>query len=958
MAVAGSLTYDTKLDTSGFEKGVNKIENKTQSAGLTVKNIITGLGITKLITSAIGTITSSIDGAVSRMDIMNNFPKVMENLGISAEASEKAINKLSDGLQGIPTTLDEGALAVQRFASKNDDVEKSVALFLAVNDAILAGGANTQIQSSALEQLSQAYAKGRMDMMEWRTIQMAMPAQLKQIATVMGLDTDALGEMMRQGDNTAEVMDQFIGTIMEMDTKGVAGFKSLKEQARNATGGIQTNITNMKTAITRGVATIMDQLDKILKDKGLGGIGNIITQIGKKAEGLFKEVANILPKIVDMIIELFNILNKLKPVILAVVAAFVAYKGALLVIQAINFVSNIVESVSLFIDLAKEVKNATDMMNLLNIAMEANPVGIIAGAIGIVSTLAIEFYKAKTESDELTKSIENNAKVLDDYQKEMDDLRKQREDSLSVSNAEFGYYESLYKELQTIVDENGKIKEGYEERAKVITTILSDALGIEIEIVDGQIKQYGDLEQSIYNVIQAKEAESYISAHKTEYDEALKDEKTLYDTLQSSISDYNEALKNGEQIYLDLKDAFNLTDTELKEFIETGDLSLEHISIMTNSMSDLKDKAIEYRNGQGEANEKIKEAKEVLEDANEKYAENQVIIKQNKDAIEAFAGEHYEAVKKIYDDKVLFNSKSLESDKDTIEKTKRQNEEAYKKNIETYQNQLDYLEQNQDKYNTNFIESEKRRIKEEMDLLEQEKNDANKKLDEQYEDANTKIVAGINKELEILTNKKYEFKDAGEGMLQLYVDGLEVGAPIAYDTASKFAEGTVQKIKDKEMDAEEAGKFLVEGVSLGIKNKQGTLFSNMFTLGQNLLSTFKSSLKENSPSKATKQFGEWLIEGFNVGVEEEENDVLKNIEDFGDDVLNKMQNAVNIQTGKMSFSGTTGTVNQILTATGTTTVVNENKLLLDGDVVYENQKKVVARKNLQTQFGGAYNVSN
>ena len=71
-----------------------------------------------------------------------------------------------------------------------------------------------------------------------------------------------------------------------------------------------------------------------------------------------------------------------------------------------------------------------------------------------------------------------------------------------------------------------------------------------------------------------------------------------------------------------------------------------------------------------------------------------------------------------------------------------------------------------------------------------------------------------------------------------------------------------------------------------------------------------------------------------------------------------MKNAVNIQTGKMAFSGTVGSVNQILTATGTTTVINENKLLLDGDVVYENQKKVSAKKNLQTQFGGAYNVSN
>ena len=156
MAVAGSLTYDTKLDTSGYQKGINDIESKTKSGGASVKNIVAGLGITKLVTKAFDTIRNSMDSAIKRIDTMNNFPKVMSNLGISAKDSEQAIKKLSDGLQGIPTTLDAGALAVQRFTSKNGDVKKSADLFLAVNDAILAGGASSQIQESALEQLTQA----------------------------------------------------------------------------------------------------------------------------------------------------------------------------------------------------------------------------------------------------------------------------------------------------------------------------------------------------------------------------------------------------------------------------------------------------------------------------------------------------------------------------------------------------------------------------------------------------------------------------------------------------------------------------------------------------------------------------------------------------------------------------------------------------------------------------------
>ena len=140
--------------------------------------------------------------------------------------------------------------------------------------------------------------------------------------------------------------------------------------------------------------------------------------------------------------------------------------------------------------------------------------------------------------------------------------------------------------------------------------------------------------------------------------------------------------------------------------------------------------------------------------------------------------------------------------------------------------------------------------------------------------------------------------------------------------------------------------------------KQNNIFAAVTGFAGSILATLRKGLKENSPSKASKQYGEWLLEGLNVGINNEKNDVLNNIDNFSDDILNRMSNAVNVQTGKMAFSGTSGTVNQILTATGTTTVVNENKLLLDGDVVYENQKKVTARKNLQTQFGGAYSVSN
>ena len=106
MAIAGSLTYDTKIDKDGFKKGLNSIEKETSNAGTKIKNIITALGITKIISSAFNVINNSLDGAISRLDTMNNFPKVMSNLGIGAEESKVAINELSERLKGIQVRME------------------------------------------------------------------------------------------------------------------------------------------------------------------------------------------------------------------------------------------------------------------------------------------------------------------------------------------------------------------------------------------------------------------------------------------------------------------------------------------------------------------------------------------------------------------------------------------------------------------------------------------------------------------------------------------------------------------------------------------------------------------------------------------------------------------------------------------------------------------------------------
>ncbi|CAM3608209.1 tape measure protein [Erysipelothrix urinaevulpis] len=260
----------TNNTLGSLERTSNKTSKGVIGGFKFMKTAILALGIGKLIQ----TITNGMDGAIARVDTMNNFPRTMSNLGIGAEQSQMSIDRLSEKLKGLPTTLNDAALSVQRFTSSNGNIKASTEMFLAMNNAVLAGNAPMEMQRSAVEQLSQAYSKGKPDMMEWRAAMSAMPAQLKQVALSMGYaSADALGESLRNGTLT---MNEFMLEMIKLNREGVAGFQSFEEQARNATGGISTSIANVKTAVTRGIADILNTIGQANIAAFFNGITNAI----------------------------------------------------------------------------------------------------------------------------------------------------------------------------------------------------------------------------------------------------------------------------------------------------------------------------------------------------------------------------------------------------------------------------------------------------------------------------------------------------------------------------------------------------------------------------------------------------------------------------------------------------------------------------------------------------------
>lgn len=420
---------------------VDNFSNKSSSSSDKTKNAFSGISgavtvaagnlISAGIHKSFDMINSSVDGAIRRVDILNNFPKVMSNLGISADASKKAITQMSESLKGLPTSLDNAAASVQRLTSKNGDVGKSTEMFLALNNAILAGGAPMDIQATAIEQISQAYAKGKPDMMEWRALQSAMPAQLKQIAQAFfqngsALDvylkkareyaaknpmsstgkelldqltavkngtgdmTTALGTAMRTGIIS---MDDFMGTITKLNKEGTNGFQSFEQQARNSTGGIQTSIENSKTAVVRGVA-------KIIEAFGSGDMSGAAGGFGKTLE-------NVLTGVADMI----KFVKENKEVFTGIAIAVGVLTGAVIAYDtAVKMSTTIAKAYTVAINLWKgAVTVATTAQKLFTLAMNASPLMKIVTVIGLVVGALAWFF---TQTEEGRKIFGQVAKTV------------------------------------------------------------------------------------------------------------------------------------------------------------------------------------------------------------------------------------------------------------------------------------------------------------------------------------------------------------------------------------------------------------------------------------------------------------------------------------------------------------------------------------------------------------------
>lgn len=193
-------------------------------------------------------------------------------------------------------------------------------------------------------------------------------------------------------------------------------------------------------------------------------------------------------------------------------------------------------------------KLGTGIMSFITNPAGAAVIGVAALTVALIAnTREMENYKkaGSKMSEEEQMLIDRTKELKQAY----DESNKSKLDAIKSANDESTAQQTLWEKLQGTVDANGRVLAGKEAYAQFIAGELSDSLGKEISIVDGQIQEYDKLKNTIQQVIEKKRAEAVQSAMQEQYSEALQKQSEatlLYNENLGKVMATKQKLKKAE----------------------------------------------------------------------------------------------------------------------------------------------------------------------------------------------------------------------------------------------------------------------------------------------------------------------------------------------------------------------------------------------------------------------------
>lgn len=587
---------------------------------------------------------------------------------------------------------------------------------------------------------------------------------------------------------------------------------------------------------------------------------NLTNDLGKK---LLPTVNDILEIANDLVDEFADLSDEEQENIIKI-GLMVAAAGPLIKIAGtgITLVGKVTKGVGLFSQAVAVAANKTTSTNqsVNNLAKGlksiVSPAGIVTGTLtGVAIAVELIHQNIEKELESTTELIQKLNSETEARRSSLETIREQRDSQL----AEIDNVAILKNELTKLVDENGRVKEGYESRTQFILNELNEALGTEYELNNNIIDSYSDMRASIDELILKKKAQIILEASEDEYREAIQNKTKAMenyldtqDELSEATAEYNKLLEDRSKGWIGSEYSLVEGSLRLKEYGEK-------IKELNSSLGEQEQLLVDYNNNIASYEEK---SQLMLEGGIENYKKIEASVGKTQATITQNANEE---LNKRIQNQIAANN---------------QMQGLYDLEVQMNQNAQDSI------YATNLEEG-----KEQLALLAEELV------------SRTSTIGNLGAEeiaaWQTLAQNSYDVYE--QVLSEMPVEVQEqiqkmTGVLIADTTLGTESQNLAKEMKDsfdENSNGQDSGENFIEGIQNGIEYAMGGLLNSAWELGKKILASFNGSLDEHSPSKLAEKSGINFVQGAINGINSKEKEALNLANKLGSGLIGKFNKSFN-----------------------------------------------------------------
>lgn len=517
-----------------------------------IKNFSVGAVAFKAVSSAMNLVSQSMDKAIDRFDTLQRFPKVMKAFGHSSKDVAASTKLLSEGIEGLPTTLDTVVATTQKLTSMTGNLKQSTKLTIALNNAFLASGASTEEASRGLTQYTQMLSSGKVDLQSWKTLQETMSYALQKTAESFGYaGASAQNDLYKALQDGKITFSDFSKRLIELN-KGVNGFA---EMAKKNSEGIRTSFTNIVSAIAKGIANVITEFDKLSKAVTGKSIAEHLNSIKDAINNTFNIIIGVIRGATPVVKSLVSVLGFLKPVLdplisifAGVAGAVLLFKGAMLGLSIIkgigSLIGTLITSLVSLTSTSLVATGATTGLAGALASLSSGGVFLVVGAIaGLVSWLTQESEaskEAKAKNEEFKRS-------LDDLHESVNKGNEAYKDRRNEIQATAEDNERLVRKIDELNAVENKTAAQKKELASAAETLNSriEGLNIQYDKATGTINMTTD---AIRKQIEIAKASAEIEAANQKMVENAKKRLEIKDKMKEVEKQYQDLVEKTDSV--------------------------------------------------------------------------------------------------------------------------------------------------------------------------------------------------------------------------------------------------------------------------------------------------------------------------------------------------------------------------------------------------------------------------